>query len=974
MALADLAHAAARKGDRETAQQYFRRAFELESQAAQTISSNIGAQPTRAVLFRSAATLALQCGLIEETISLIQEGLAGDPPAAIAEELRSLIEDVEGRKFSASADLAIELTNFFKKNEWTINHNVHLPGRDAKFFDVSELQIASHASRYIRSQFPLGIYRHQLAALKEFVNGSNICLSTGTSSGKSMVFYAGIIHQLEMRPNSRVLLIYPLKALGREQEGKLKDAFKSAGMNISLGRLDGQVPVRNRLNILRRSQVLIMTPDLIHAWLLTSLAEQGVKEFLKKLELVIVDEVHSYTGVFGSNSAFLYRRLRHLLGILGEKCTFMCASATMANPSDHLEKLFGAKFHIIGPDNDSSPRHSTDIILVTPSQSQDLLSGVTELFRHLGSSKNRRFIAFVDSRKQVEYLASIMRRTDEEPESRTVWDDHLEKMQILPFRAGYELEDRNAIQDRLSSGKMRGVVSTSALELGIDVPYLDTGVLLGVPASSTSFLQRIGRIGRHKPGMVIVINRGDLQDQQAFKNADKLMSRPLTESSLYLENRRIQYLNALCIARHGGEQDSLLGVEAGTEVDFASPIGWPPGFVDLCKKERIGEIPSDLQSMKIEGGENPNHIFPLRDVERQFQVELKQGPEQRSLGGLSHSQVMREAYPGAVYYYTGRPFRVYRVFQLDKKIQVRPESQYITKPIALPTLVFPNLSPGNVYRSLRLGSMSIIESNLQIRETITGYKERRGPNEITFQYPLKNGIAFDLQRFTRNYFTTGIVFTHPAFSSSGVHSDVCAQLIYEAFISLIPFERQDLGVAFDRHRTDKGVIKRGDVFIALHDQTYGSLRLSSRVLEDDLLIKLLGRTEELLETSDLRNSDPITAEALQLFSSEAKEKPEPFAFDDTRRAMVTQVGEVFSVIMPGSKALNIRRNNEEFEVQRVFFSPALNGIAYAGRHFGTGTKEGIEIVPLDFLAPIPGESRLGYYDAETGTAEELLPD
>src|SRR6202011_2041902 len=132
------------------------------------------------------------------------------------------------------------------------------------------------------------------------------------------------------------------------------------------------------------------------------------------------------------------------------------------------------------------------------------------------------------------------------------------------------------------------------------------------------------------------------------------------------------------------------------ETEFMSEINWPPGFLELCQKERIGEISPDLQSMKMEAGEMPNRVFPLRDVESQFQVEMKQGPNLRQLGNLGHAQVMREAYPGAIYYYTGLPFRIYRVLEQAKKIHARPESHYTTKPNALPTLVFPNLSEGNV--------------------------------------------------------------------------------------------------------------------------------------------------------------------------------------------------------------------------------------------------------------------------------------
>lgn len=973
MALADQAFAAKRAGNSIAAQQYFHRAFELEAQAADSIAQDLEAEPTRSVLFRSAATLALHCGLLEEAIKLVQRGLAGNPPATIAEELRTVVDDASRQRPLNTSIFARKIGAFLSDKQWVINHNITLPPREPRYYEPTSLALSSQSQRYIRSRFSRGLYGHQLAALQRFADRQNICLATGTSSGKSMVFYTAAIEHLIKNPKSKVLILYPLKALGREQEGRIKEAFAAAGVDFVVGRLDGQVPTHSRVGIVKKSNVLIATPDIIHAWFLSSISEPALSGFLAQLGLIIVDEVHNYSGVFGSNAAFLYRRLECLAELLGGKCRYIAASATIANPNLHLRKLFGIEFQLVGPEEDTSPRNNVEVVLATPPSASDLLSNITELLRFIAAQDEQRFIAFVDSRKQVEYLTAIIRRGDGDREAEAFRQDHLDAMHVLPFRAGYELEDRNKIQDRLSTGSMRGVVSTSALELGIDIPHLDTGVLVGVPPSLTSLLQRIGRIGRHKPGTVLVINRGDLQDQQAFRHADTFMSRPLTESSLYLENKRIQYLHALCLARHGGEQDAVNARRPSGDAELSSDVDWPAGFLELCRKERIGEIPTELQGMKMEAGENPNYVFPLRDVESEFQVELKQGPEQRALGRLSHSQVLREAYPGAVYYYTGQPFRVYRIFQHAKRIEARPEAAYTTKPTFLPTLVFPNLSPGNVHNAGRLGQLTVVDCNLQIREVIVGYKERRGPNEITVQYPLSfsdTGLRFDLPRFTRNYFTTGVVFTHPALSRPGVHGEVCAELIYEAFLSLIPFERQDVGAACDRHRADRDFVRRDEVFVAIHDQTYGSLHLTSRLLEENLLGKVLERTAELIDTSGIRESEPVTARALEEVAHEAGETLQPISITGSVSVAPPPAGQI-RVIMPGSRGLNVQRDNEEFDVQRVFFSPTLQSVAYRGRHHGTTIEEVVEIVHVDALVPIPGESRMGMYDLDTGDLAEL---
>jgi len=191
---------------------------------------------------------------------------------------------------------------------------------------------------------------------------------------------------------------------------------------------------------------------------------------------------------------------------------------------------------------------------------------------------------------------------------------------------------------------------------------------------------------------------------------------------------------------------------------------------------------------------------------------MKQGPEDHPLGSLSYRQALREAYPGAVYYYATHTFRVYRIAQQSRQVLVRHEKRYTTKPKVLPTLVFPNLSPGNVFRGASWGELVAMEANLQVRERIAGFKERRGRNEFDVGYPMdgaKTGIYFNLPQFSRNFFTTGVILNHPDLDSCAGTIDTMANYIFEAFLMLNPFERQDIAIASDRHRTARGPIAEG---------------------------------------------------------------------------------------------------------------------------------------------------------------------
>jgi DEAD/DEAH box helicase domain-containing protein len=883
----------------------------------------------------------------------------------------------------------MDILENMKEKGWGIVHTRVLPGRKAGLFPVEDLELSNITGIYLKEKFPKGIFLHQKEAVRTFLEGKDVCMTTGTASGKSMAFYTSAIETLVKNPSARILAIYPLRALAFEQEDRWEEALGVARMPLKVGRIDGQVSVNARDAILRESNILVSTPDILHAWLLPSISQRYVRHFLENLSLVVVDEVHSYSGVFGSNSAFLFRRLEYCTAKLGAKYIYICASATISKPKDHLRKLFGRDFQIISEDMDTSPRFELEVNLANPPGSSDLLTELTNLFNAFAREEGVRFIAFVDSRKQTEYITSIMSRAkdkekDEEKDF-SIDTGLLKKLDVLPFRSGYEMDDRRAIQKRLATGSLKGVVSTSALELGMDIPYLNLGVLVGVPPSQTAFVQRIGRIGRHAPGRVIIINTGSVYDEAVFRNPGELFKRPPAEGALYLENRRMQYIHAMCLARPGGEHDQVCGLSDGEpdpmEADAigASFLDWPEGFIDLCKKERTGEIPAELQSMKAEAGDDPNHVYPLRDVESQFRVELKQGPELRDLGTVSYSQLMREAYPGAVYYYTTIPHRVYKVLPRSKTVYVRSEKRYTTRPVTYPTMVFPNLSPESIYSSYKAGECTLVECGLQIRETITGYKERRGPNETTFNYPLDSvspatsGIYFDKDKFTRNFFTSGVVITHPALNWLNVKCDIIAGLFFDAFLMILPYERRDINIAVDRHRADKAMIKQNARFIALYDQTYGSLRLTGRILEGDIIAKT---ADKMVELSGFQDEDRINDETIKAIRSLAHsfhQRFETIRFSDDEEGKVPAPGEnMVKVILPGSKGLAIKIGNMEYLVEAVYYHPSIGGLAYRGRYLNSTDDGNMKVIlSIDDVVGIPGETSYGYYNIDTGELEEV---
>ena len=205
------------------------------------------------------------------------------------------------------------LDDYFRSENWGIVDIQRIPARKAQYYGYNDISLSNQSRSFLANDAPKGIYLHQKAAIKGFLEGENICLATGTASGKSLVFYIAGIETLLKYPDSKIIAIYPLKALGKEQEERWIRALRMATINVRVGRIDGQVPMHARSEILRECQVLIVTPDIIHAWLMNNLSDRAVINFLAKTSLIVIDEVHNYTGVFGSNSAYLFRRLQHIM-------------------------------------------------------------------------------------------------------------------------------------------------------------------------------------------------------------------------------------------------------------------------------------------------------------------------------------------------------------------------------------------------------------------------------------------------------------------------------------------------------------------------------------------------------------------------------------------------------------------------------------------------------------------------------------
>ncbi len=388
------------------------------------------------------------------------------------------------------------------------------------------------------------LYAHQRDAFDSIRHGNNTVLVSRTASGKTISFLLPILQEyLHSEAPFAVMLLYPTKALSRDQESTLGQLLASAGTDVQLGTFDGDTPREERSRIQSQADFMITNPDMLHAGILPN-HNRRWRTFLSRLRYVVIDEVHTYRGAFGSHVANVIRRLQRVCELHGSRPTFVCSSATIGNPGEHVESLFQRPFQVIR--RDGAPRPRRDLYLVNPPVVQS--HGHTLYRKGTGSvsvplireatRQGVRTICFCRARQQVERLC------------RAVLDGHPElRSQVKPYRGGLLPNERRRLERDLAEGRVTTIISTNALELGIDIGDLDLCILSGFPGSMASFWQQAGRVGRRGSRAVIVyVARDTPIDQYVVNHPEFINSAPIERAWLNPDNPYILLQHLPCAA------------------------------------------------------------------------------------------------------------------------------------------------------------------------------------------------------------------------------------------------------------------------------------------------------------------------------------------------------------------------------------------------------------------------------------------
>ena len=531
-----------------------------------------------------------------------------------------------------------------------IVHEERFAARPARYADPGRAPAGPLAAALTH----LGIsrlYVHQAQALDAVRGGQSIIVTTGTASGKSLCYMLPVLEALTGDPEARALFVYPTKALAQDQQ----DALGEFGLDLRAGSYDGDTPQAERRRLRHEAQILLTNPDMLHVGILPQ--HFRWTSFLKHLRYVVLDDMHVYRGVFGSHVANIVRRLTRACRLRGTDPQFICTSATLANAEEFGRRLTGRALRVI--DEDGAPRGPRTFMLWNPPvidrAKMARRSPYTEAGWLMAALVRRdvRTIAFTKARKITEL---VYRYT-----AHALGDVPGLTDRISPYRAGYLPEERREIERRLFHGELVGVVSTSALELGIDVGGLDAAILVGYPGTMASVWQRAGRAGRGQDeSLAILIALEDALDQYLMRQPAYFFGRPVEHATVDPDNPYVLAAHLRCAA-------SEVALWPGDEAIFG------PRMREVADAlEGMGELIRRKDRWSPRSRQYPAGSVEIRSVSGET-YRIVDGRTRRLIGTVDASRAFEQVHGGAVYLHQGEAYRVSHLDLATRTASVVPD-------------------------------------------------------------------------------------------------------------------------------------------------------------------------------------------------------------------------------------------------------------------------------------------------------------
>ncbi|WP_295114739.1 DEAD/DEAH box helicase [uncultured Methanobrevibacter sp.] len=712
-----------------------------------------------------------------------------------------------------------------------IAHVETIPAKKPSFKKVDNLN--EKIIEYLKSN-DMRLYVHQAETYESIQEGEHVIITTPTASGKTLAFNLPIMETMIEDRDATALYIYPAKALSNDQLHVLENLEEELDIRINPRTYDGDTPREDKKWIREKSRIVLTNPYQLH--LILSWHHQWSR-FYRNLRYIVIDESHYYKGVFGSNVAFLIKRLKRIANFYGSYPQFILSSATLANPLELANRLTGEEFKLV--DCDTSPSGEKDFILYNPfknyrrnkvnMQNAPSVHMETEnIFIYL-MLKGIQTLCFTVSRKTTELIAMWAKNDMTQIKGKLAH-------RIAAYRAGYRPEERREIEDGLKSGKYLGVTCTNALELGIDIGSLDAVIISGYPGTMISTWQQAGRAGRSSQKSLAVLIAFENQLDQYFMNNPKFFfDKPHENAIIDLSNPILQEAHLLCAAKElplkYGEVEKYFGIDDDILEELVSNK-------DLHINARGDYMyPYD---------DNPALDHSLDQISGQ---EFKIMNNGKLLETMERSQVYREAHDGAILINKGDTYVV------DSVSLSRGFVNVTKKTVDYHTMVL-NQTDINIKKKLsktKYGNLTIHFGELTVSEDYFKYKKMQFSKSIG-TYPL------DLPPLKFN--TKGLWFTIPKSVKDTLEDmfpneeEVFAGGLHgaeHALIGLFPLhtmcDRFDIGGLSTNYHEDT---QEATIFI--YDGYEGGIGICEKAV--DVFVDLLKSTLDLLNNCNCQSGCP----------------------------------------------------------------------------------------------------------------------
>jgi len=598
-----------------------------------------------------------------------------------------------------------------------IAHIEHIPPRSAAHAEL-EGPLPSVLQSCLSERGLLPLYTHQTAAVNQARQGKNVMVATSSASGKTLCYNIAVLEALLAEPESRALYLFPTKALAQDQLRGLHQLSCPGLLPVAeLATFDGDTPREERAEIRKRARIILTNPDMLHIGIMPN--HQSWSRLLRHLRYVVVDEAHTYRGIFGSHVAGVLRRLRRLCRLYGSDPQFICCSATIANPGEHAERLAGLPFEVV--DNDGSPHGGKDFVFWNPpvtdkakSIRRNANSEATNLFTEL-VSQDIRTLTFTFSRRLTEliYTYSKDRLLEENPQL---------ALRIKAYRAGYLPQERRQIERELFSGELLGVVATVALELGIDIGGLDATVLTGYPGSIASTWQQAGRSGRGREGSLSFLIGLDNPLDQYFMHYPEFFFQKSVENALVNpDNQYILRAHLLCAA-----WEMPL---AGNDEDYFGP--------HFAREIAALEEQSLLRERRYKWYLSPTISYPAQAINIRSTSGENYSVIDTSTGSpietVEASVAFFQIHPGAIYIHQGEPYVIEELDLAGHTAYATPShASYYTQ-----TKEIEDLRIIKLIQSRSCGPVKAYMGEVEVTNDVVGFKKKaQYTEEVIGEEPL----------------------------------------------------------------------------------------------------------------------------------------------------------------------------------------------------------------------------------------------